>query len=408
MKKKLTKSKLIVVFIVILVLFAPLSINLPKQTDSRAFIIGVGVDKGEDDGYILSAQVLVPESEQIFKETLQVYSSEGKNILECVEHMSLHFGKIAGFGNVSVIVFGSDMAKEGIIPTLDFFMRSSRLNDNATIVTTNKKAKDLLQAVSDIDKSFSYSINNLSKLNTETAISHSTNMSEFMGRYYGISKASFVSQIRLEQDDNLGIDTKGQPGNSTTQSSSQSQNSSQDSVVSNNGYTSVFVDGKEIDVFGPEQLVGFENISSGMRGAYSIKNVSDEYINNADVDMSIKNRIRRVEYKFKNGIPQVYYHLRYTVKVENIREDGNNLILDGTKNYVSKEVKNKFKQLIQSQVAESINLSKQYNADVLNIQNEFFKYKNKDWKKYYAKLPDKSEAYKNIEFFLDVEVDGIV
>ena len=37
-----------------------------------------------------------------------------------------------------------------------------------------------------------------------------------------------------------------------------------------------------------------------------------------------------------------------------------------------------------------------------------FKYKNKDWKKYYAKLPDKSEAYKNIEFFLDVEVDGIV
>ncbi|MGN1221614.1 MAG: Ger(x)C family spore germination C-terminal domain-containing protein [Christensenellales bacterium] len=421
MKKKITKSKLLIIIFVIMLLFVPSTINKPKQTDDRNLCIGVGVDK-EDDGYLMSAQILVPDSNQVFKETLQVYTAKGKSILECVEYISLHFGKVLGMGNVSVIVFGDEMAKEGIAQTLDFFMRSNRLNDNATILTTNKQAKDLLEKVSSIDKSFSYSLNNLAKLNQETIISSSTNLFSFLSNYYGIEKASFVSQIRLENDESLGIDSQSQQqqsGSAQTVSASQSNSSSQsdssgqssqgqNNIVSNDGYTSLFINGKQVTIFTPEQIKGFNILGEGSRGIYTVYDVSDELLTHADLDMSIKVRNRNVSFKFKNGIPQVYYDLHYYVKVENIRQENDEIIINGSKNYISKNVKQKFIDLIKSQVAESVNLSKEFNGDVLGLQTLFNKFKHSEWKEYLKKLPDKSHAYQNIEFFVNVDVDAIL
>jgi hypothetical protein len=124
--------------------------------------------------------------------------------------------------------------------------------------------------------------------------------------------------------------------------------------------------------------------------------------------MSIKVRNRNLRFTFKNGIPQAHYDLQYYVKIENIRQQNDTIILNGSKNYVSDVVKQKFRALIKSQVAESINLSKQYNADVLNLQNLFNKFRHNEWAEYYSKLPNKDMAYQNIEFFVNVNVDAVL
>lgn len=406
--KKITKSKILLIVFAVMCLFIPASINKPKQTDDRTLVIGVGVDK-EDDGYLMSAQVLVPEANQVFKETLQVYTAKGQSMLECVQYMSLHFGKVMGMGNVSVLAFGDEMAKEGIAQTLDFFMRSNRLNDNATIVTTNTKAKDLLEKVATIDKSFSYSINNLAKLNNETIISGSTNMFQFLSDYYSKNTASFVSQIRLESDDSLGIDSENQPSSGTTQTvASNNQSQGQNNIVSNNGFTSVFVDGKQVTVLTPEQMKGFSDINKGTRGVYTITDITDEYLTNANLDMSIKIRNHEVNYTFKNGIPQAHYNLKYYVKIENISQQKDPIILNGSKNYLSKEVKQKFISLIKSQIADSVNISKEYNADVLGLQSSFNKFKHSEWQNYLKGLQNPEDAYQNIEFFVNVDVEAIL
>lgn len=407
MHKKITKTKLLLILFAIMLVFIPATINKPKQTDDRTLCIGVGIDK-DIDGYVMSAQILIPEANQVFKETLQVYTSKGQSVLECVQYMSLHFGKILGMGNVSVIVFGNDIANDGIAQTLDFFLRSNRLNDNATVLTTNKTAKELLEKVSTIDKSFSYSLNNLAKLNQETIISSSTNLFSFLSDYYGLKKASFVSQIRLEQDESFGIDSQNQPDSTGSQSVASQNNNESNAVVSNNGFTSLFVDGKQVAVLTPEQMKGFSVLDRGSRGVYTIKDVTDEFLTHADVDVSIKIRNRNVRFNFNNGVPRVYYDLQYYVKVENIRQQNNAIILNGSKNYVSSTVKQKFISLIKSQVADSVNLSKQYNADVLNLQSLLNKFKHNQWQKYYSSLQDKQTAYQNIEFFINVNVDAVL
>lgn len=404
--------------IFILIIFAiyfPLTINMTKQTDRRTVVIAVGIDKNEAD-YTVSMQMIVPGASTSFKENLQVYSASGDNILQTIENLSIHIGKITGLGNLSAIVFGKEMAKQGIVETLDFFVRSKRINDNSTIITTNAKAKTLLEKVALIDNNFAYSVNSLAKLNGTSSNTGFSSVESFLSDYYSGTIASAVAQINQVSDDTEGISTKPQSSQSGDSSvptvasaGEEGQNQqNENNVLSNNGDTSIFVGGKEVAVFDAQQMFGFGILTrESQRAVFTLKNVSDNFLNNAEVVMSLKGKTLAREYTFKNGVPQVKNHVKLIVKIEQIRQENKDLDqMDGTYDYLTDEVKRLLKLQIVNQISESINLSKQYNADILKVQDMFFKFKHDQWNKYLKTLPDKTDAYKNIEFFTDIQISG--
>ena len=388
---------------------------MTKQTDRRTVVIAVGIDKNEAD-YTVSMQMIVPGASTSFKENLQVYSASGDNILQTIENLSIHIGKITGLGNLSAIVFGKEMAKQGIVETLDFFVRSKRINDNSTIITTNAKAKTLLEKVALIDNNFAYSVNSLAKLNGTSSNTGFSSVESFLSDYYSGTIASAVAQINQVSDDTEGISTKPQSSQSGDSSvptvasaGEESQNQqNENNVLSNNGDTSIFVGGKEVAVFDAQQMFGFGILTrESQRAVFTLKNVSDNFLNNAEVVMSLKGKTLAREYTFKNGVPQVKNHVKLIVKIEQIRQENKDLDqMDGTYDYLTDEVKRLLKLQIVNQISESINLSKQYNADILKVQDMFFKFKHDQWNKYLKTLPDKTDAYKNIEFFTDIQISG--
>ena len=415
MTKKILTSKIMIFILIVFAIYFPLTINMTKQTDRRTVVVAVGIDKNETD-YTVSMQMIVPEASTSFKENLQVYSANGDNILQTIENLSIHIGKIAGLGNLSAIVFGKEMAKQGIVETLDFFVRSKRINDNPTIITTNAKAKTLLEKVALIDNNFAYSVNSLAKLNETSSNTGFSSVESFLSDYYSGTIASTVAQINQVSDDNEGISTKpqsSQAGDSsvaTVASAGEEGQNEQDenNVLSNNGDTSIFVGGKEVAVFDAQQMRGFGILTrESQRAVFTLKNVSDNFLNDAEVVMSLKGKTITREYTFKNGVPQVKNNVKLIVKIEQIRQENKDLDqMDGTYDYLTDEVKRLLKLQIVNQISESINLSKQYNADILKVQDMFFKFKHDQWNKYLKTLPDKTEAYKNIEFFTDIQVSG--
>lgn len=418
MTKKILTSKIMIFILIVFAIYFPLTINMTKQTDRRTVVVAVGIDKNETD-YTVSMQMIVPEASTSFKENLQVYSANGDNILQTIENLSIHIGKITGLGNLSAIVFGKEMAKQGIVETLDFFVRSKRINDNPTIITTNAKAKTLLEKVALIDNNFAYSVNSLAKLNKTSSNTGFSSVESFLSDYYSGTIASTVAQINQVADDNEGISTKSQDSSQTGGGSSsgatgatageEGQNQQQENnVLSNNGDTSIFVGGKEVAVFDAQQMRGFGILTrESQRAVFTLKNVSDNFLNNAEIVMSLRSKFISREYTFKNGVPQVKNHVKLIVKIEQIRQENKDLDqMDGTYDYLTDEVKRLLKLQIVNQISESINLSKQYNADILKVQDMFYKFKHDQWNKYLKTLPDKTEAYKNIEFFTDIQVSG--
>ena len=179
-----------------------------------------------DDKYEVSTQVITSKSNQGFLESLQVHSATGDNVLDAVEKLSLHVGRISGFGNNSVIVVCKDVAKEDISSTLDFFLRSKRLNGNPIVMVTENKAKDILSDVAKIDESFNYSLNSLAHLNNEFATGAICTLEQFLNDYYGKTSATLVGVVNETQNTSDGIEIPTEMGSSSGSGANSSGGSS--------------------------------------------------------------------------------------------------------------------------------------------------------------------------------------
>ncbi len=421
MIRKISHSKIMIFLLILFAFLVPTTLNKPDQTQQFSVVLGVGIDKA-DDGYEISTQILTSKSNQGFLESLQVHSAKGQNILDAVEKLSLHIGRISGFGNNSVIVFCEEVAKEDIANTLDFFIRSKRLNGNPVIMLTQSKAKNILSDVAKIDESFNYSLNSLAQLNNEFATGTMCTLEKFLNDYYDKTTATLVEVIKETNNASDGIEIPSDNGSSdgsgansgggtsSPSSSSESNGGGEGDVkvLSNSGEAGVFKEGKQIAIMDYKTVEGINILSTSKRNVYTIKDVNDHIFHNAEVVLSVRNKTITKELKFsKNNIPRVLYNIQYTLKVEQIIQNGiDRIILDGSNNYLTDELIRRFTNEVKSSVANSINIAKSYNADVLGWQLAFFRHQPKKWQNYLKSLPDVNDALYKIECFLNINVKG--
>ncbi len=417
MTRKILHSKIMLIFLAIFLVFFPLTINMPDQTQQYSVVLGVGIDKKGDE-YEVSTQILTSKSNQGFLESLQVHSAKGKNMLDAVEELSLHLGRISGFGNTSAIVFSEEVAKEGIAETLDFFVRSKRLNGNPFIIVTKENSKDLLSDIAKIDESFNYSLNSLAKLNQDFSLGTIITLNDFLNNYYSKTTASVVSQINQTNQEDEGIlipetgggqSSGGASGETSSSSGGSSSSGEQEKkVVSNKGKCSLFVGSKQVAVVDPKTVEGMNILQGSKRNYFTITNVTDEIYHNATVVMSLKSsqKTRRLTFS-KNGTPRVLYYVNYILKVEQILQNGvDPILLNGSNNYVTPTLVQKTKDQILTYAGDSVTFFKGYNADVYGLQLSYYRHHPKKWAEYLKTLPDKSQAFQNIEFYLDIEIKG--
>ncbi len=426
MIRKLSNSKIMIFILIACVLLIPATINIPDQPSTYSLVLGVGIDKSENE-YEVSTQILTSKANQGFLESLQVHSATAGNILLAVEKLALHLGKISGFGNTSVIVFSEEVAKEGIAETLDFFLRSKRLNGNPFLLVTNKSAKSVLSDVAKIDESFNYSLNSLAKLNGEASVGTIITLADFMNNYYSGTTASVISQINETTQENQGIlipsqnDSSGSGGANggsvqtslglaVQTSASDGGGSVEKKVVSNDGYSSLFVGAKQIATLTPKDCEGMNTLLNLRRNVFTVKGVSDEVYHNATVVLSIRDVKKTRVLKFSSqGVPRVYYTIKYALKVEQIREkDNDGIVLSGISNYLTPTLTKMLTSQIKQTASDAINLFKGYNADVYGLQEAFYKHHPKQWQKYLHSLQNSQDAFKNIEFFVDLQLTGNV
>lgn len=416
MTKKLLSNKFIWVFLAFMLLLFPVALDKAPQTRDRAVVIGIGLDKNGDE-YLFSTKILEPTLNQGFAQNVQVYSATGENCLQAMQKLTTDLGKISGLSNTSVVVVCEDIAKEGVGTIFDFLIRSDRLNDNPIFIVTKKSAKQLLLDISKIDSSFSLSLNSLSKYNGVEVNSQLATMEQLLNNYYGGKTATLVAQIneREKSDDGIAVENQlsnesgGDSGQDSESQSGSSQKEGSDTAsktIENAGDTSLFVGDKQVASLSSQQVRGFGACLTATKGAYTLKNVSDENLKNADVVLTVKAKCSFVTYNFsKSGNPRVTYHLRYEVQIENIiQKNLNPNIIASTKSYLTKTMTNKFKEQIASDVSKSLQIAREYNADVFGAQDGFEKFKPKKWAEYLKNLQDKTDAFKNIDFFLDVQV----
>lgn len=122
-----------------------------REINSIYIIAGIGIDKVEESNqYNITAELINIKDnkrEQSFESLL--VETKGDSILDATTKMVRISGKEAYWGHAASIIISEEVAREGIIPFLDFIARNEAVRLGSNIyIAKDRSAKDVLQVES--------------------------------------------------------------------------------------------------------------------------------------------------------------------------------------------------------------------------------------------------------------------
>ncbi len=140
----------------VLALFVSLCGCSPKtdklEIKHRLIVQGMGIDKGENGKIRLSVQTLNTDvatnasSNTTPEKLVRCYTAEGATLAECTEKLTLVTGKNPMLSQNRIVIFSSELAREGIGSMLDSFVRNNENRFNVCAALSKGNAQDIIEA----------------------------------------------------------------------------------------------------------------------------------------------------------------------------------------------------------------------------------------------------------------------
>ncbi|WLR48728.1 Ger(x)C family spore germination protein [Halobacillus litoralis] len=128
-----------------------------KELDDLGIVVAVGIDKTEDNQFLLITQVINPSEIATDAPTtrppVSIYESTGDSLFEAFRNMTEKSPRKMYLSQLRLLVIGRKLAEEGILPSLDAFYRDHEFR-TAFFVTIAKDTgvKDLLNVLTPYEK----------------------------------------------------------------------------------------------------------------------------------------------------------------------------------------------------------------------------------------------------------------
>lgn len=134
-----------------------------KDIEKSLIITGLAIDKNKaGDKYLLTTEVLDFEMGKEEKQGTSFIESEGKTIFDAVRNAINIVGKKLYWAHANIAIVSEEIAKEGLIPVLDFMYRDSEVRTEMNILISREKtAKELLMQELLLSQASSDNIHNM-------------------------------------------------------------------------------------------------------------------------------------------------------------------------------------------------------------------------------------------------------
>lgn len=415
--KKMSKNKIFYVFVFLIVILFPGTLYKTAQSESRAILTAVAIDKIEDELEITST-VLTAGGGTKYADNLQIVSAKGENISSCFEKISSNLGKTIGLAHAELIVLGDEIIKDNAYKYLNYFISTNNLTTNAVIVNS-KVAKDVLI----VDKENPVLANTTAKqivqYDSQYHQSVQTNLDRFFLDYFSTSGLTMLPRLEVVEMDSENKDSSGQSGGSLTENqnnqesgSKQSQsgspsNSSSNKIIQNNGKMVLLKRGKLVAELDGETNKMFYLLKNPKnKGTFEVKNITDEIIQDGNVVLEVVRKNTIIKTDIINGKPFVYFNIflvlrldEYVISSENINS------IDSTQSKITKEVKNAAEEKIKTTTSEIFEFCRENSVDMFGLYKKFNAYHNKEFSEY-MKNRTFDDFLKELNVAMDITIRG--
>ena len=265
-----------------------------------AIVMAVGVDR-EEDTFIVTSQIAVPQSSKQGKatQTVQIVS-RGNTVAQAFEEINAKTGWYPKLVFCHLILLGEKTARENVFDALDFFLLDEYMSDNCLVATCDGTAKDLLNVTALIDPSGSVAMQKVLSPHAERAgtVLPST-LREFAIGYFSDGRSAYLPILKTQpQQEKIGEEQNGssnsssspnsggesgnspsggsgeqsgQSGQSSQSGQSEQGSSQQDKPVFSASETALFLAGKRVGTLTKEETFAFNAVKNKLRlAAYSV------------------------------------------------------------------------------------------------------------------------------------------
>lgn len=438
--KKLTQNKILYILLALTIVFLPQVMNETAESERRAIVVVVGLDKVENQIEV-SAAIVLPKNASNLNLNLHSVSQIGNTVDEAIYKLGLQLGKRIGMAHCQAIVISEELFEDNILTYLDFFIRTNNITRDSTLFATSDKAKDIVNLMAASNDPNNYSVKNVIEYNNDNYLPVYMNVQNFYKAYYSPQSIALMAVIGIKDTDESG-DTSGTSvqsmqgggsgdknissgnsqssnqsssssslGSSSSSSSSSGSGSSQGAVGSqkimqNSDELVLIKEGKIIQKLQQPAIDFIYLTDNTIEKTYiSVSDVDVQEFHNATVTCEVFNKKIKKQTFFNNGVPVFGYDLVLYLKFDEVNASEYNVqSLDEISSFFYDVVKQKIVSKVKQDFANLVNTCRQDNADVLAVYDNFNKFHNAKWQEYINSLDNPQDYLSKVVFQVNIDI----
>lgn len=406
--KIVSRNKLFYVFAFLIILMFPTTIYLQSDKDLTIIITTIGIDK-EDDQIKLSALAVIPKGGNDISSNLQVFEGSGDSITDAFAQISNSTGKKIGLAHCDCIALSISAMEDNLTKYLDYFIRTSNLTTNASLVATDGSASDLLSATKSSNNLLDLSLKNIVQFKEERTLLDSVNIEKFYKQYFTENSTFYMPLLSTEE--------AGNQKESSSQSSS--ENSSEgsgggagegDKKISDKNKIAVITKGKFVRTLDDNEFFIYSLVNKNTKGfKFTLNNVNDSAVTNSKEIFEQISKLTHVSYSFDENRPVVTYDIILNLRIDEVSgENFSYTAVDGLHNFLDDSVKKQFKEMVEQKLDSTIASMKKYKNDILNLYTKFNAYKHSAWQDYLKSLDNMSDYLDGIDIKINLTIFNVL
>ena len=425
--------KLIVILTIAVIFISAFSPSyLSRSMENLAYIVGLGIDKDTETGYKLKVSFqfiqiyALSDSASSDAPPIFIDSVAANSISGAINELNTYIGKELNLSHCDIIVFSSDIAKEGISTEIYSLINNEDIRPSTNLVISSTTASSYLESVKpNIEKLVTKYYDTFPITSAFTGYTQDISIGKFYNRLvsnYWENTVALGEVFESENSSNQTDNSSGEQSGSSSASSgeqadsSQSGNSQSTEEQGNQTNNRFHITGKRgtqnigVAVFKEDKLIGelseietlchlliLNEVNSCVISVPNSSKTSNESENIMDLELTVRTS-PKISVNTDNDFP--------TINI-NLFLDANILTVDRSSNYTNssnlKEISNSAENYLKNYLNSYLNkVSKELKVDIDGFGRFAVKHflTESDWSSY-----NWQSKYENAKFVVTTEVN---
>ncbi|MBE5753709.1 MAG: hypothetical protein E7340_00025 [Clostridiales bacterium] len=400
--RKTFKAKIAIILVVIAFLFFFSNDFGLIDVEKTSIITAIAIDK-ENDDYLVTAQIAVPEATDTNSENLKAQlTGKGSTVGAALKDLGDVSGWFPKLAFCNLILVGNSLTNTNVIEALDYFAKTLRVQDSALVALTEKDAKEVLSSSTPLDNISAFALQKImfktQGFDNDVA---STDIKTFCVGHYSKNNSSYMPLVKMVSSGEDGANsgqggTKSQGGSSGNESGEKTKDKK---VLYDARSTALFKDGHFVGELDSDLTLTLNALTENFKGTtLPVDGVLDSSEKKSNYLLSVTGSKHKIKF-VKGDVPTLSIKLSLYCKISDHAVEGSTEALSENKP-LPKELTDKTHDIMRDRIDRLVKKSIETKCDFLGLNEKLYRFNHKQYSQY------KDDLLSKMKVQITVNIEG--